>query len=60
MEVEYKNIYVIWLEGAWRRGVLKVKVAVAMKTVAGRSQGCGKLGWAVSKTAFEVSRIRLA
>jgi hypothetical protein len=36
------NMYVIWMEGVWRRGMLKVKVVVAMRMATGRSQGSGK------------------
>jgi len=35
------NIYIIWLEGVWHHGMLKVKVVVAMGMAAGRSQACG-------------------
>jgi len=32
----------IRVEGIWGRGMLKVKVVVTMRMVAGRSHGCGK------------------
>jgi hypothetical protein len=41
------NMYIMWVEGVWplwRRGMLKGKVIIAVRMVAGRSQGCGSAG----------------
>ena len=41
MQNQYTS-YVIWVEGIWRREMLKVKIIVVGKMVAGESQRCGK------------------
>jgi len=30
------NVYIIWVQGVWRREMLKVKVVVAMRMAAGK------------------------
>lgn len=36
------HIYIMWVEGVWRREIIKVKVVVAMRMPTGRSQGRGE------------------
>ena len=35
------NMYIIWVEGVWGRGMPKVKVAVAMRMAAERRRDVG-------------------